>query len=89
MEYKSAINHKKEWNLAFGDNMYGPRGYYDKWSNSDRKTNTIWFNLYVDSEWQSKWKNIKEKKSCTYREQKGDCQRRETWGERYKFPAAK
>ena len=24
MEYKSAINHKKEWNLAFGDNMYGP-----------------------------------------------------------------
>ena len=53
------------------------------------KTNTIWFNLYVDSEWQSKWKNRKEKKSCTYREQKGDCQRRETWGERNKFPVAK
>ena len=35
-----------------------------------RKTNTVWFHLYVESEKQNKW-NIKEKQSYRYREQTG------------------
>ena len=44
------LSHKKEWNIFIFNNMYGPRGYYAKWNKSDgRKTNTIWFHLYVES----------------------------------------
>ena len=27
----------KEWNLAICDNTDGPRGYYEKWNQSDRE----------------------------------------------------
>ena len=38
----------KEWNPAIY-NMVGPWGYDAKWSKLDKKTNTIWFDLYVES----------------------------------------
>ena len=44
-------------NLAICDNMDGPRGHYAKWNESDRKTNTLGFHLYVDS------KNVKLKET--------------------------
>ena len=47
MEYYSAI--KKEWNNAICSNTDGPREDHTKWSKSDRKTNTIWCCLYVES----------------------------------------
>ena len=34
-EYSSAI--RKGWNLGTCNNMDGPRGYYAKWSKSDRE----------------------------------------------------
>lgn len=46
IEYYSAI---KKWNLANCDNMDGPRGYYDKWNESDRERQTLYFHLYVES----------------------------------------
>ena len=53
----------KNWNLVICDNM-------------DRKTNTVWFHLYVESRKQNKWINITEQKhSYSYREQSGSCQR--------------
>ena len=45
MEYYSAI--KKEWNNAICSNIGGPRDYHTKWK---RKTNIIWYHLYVESE---------------------------------------
>ena len=46
---------KKEWNLAICD-MNGPWGNYAMWSKSgktnkqtNKKQNTIWFHLYVES----------------------------------------
>ena len=32
-----------EWNLTFYNSMAGPRGYYAKWKNSDRKKKTCDF----------------------------------------------
>ena len=40
---------KKEWKNVICSNMDGPRDYYSKWSDSGRKTNTIWYYLYVES----------------------------------------
>ena len=43
MEYYSAMKSCDLW-------QHGrPRRYYVKWSKSDRKTNTVWFHLYVES----------------------------------------
>ena len=41
------FRHKKEWNNAICSNMDGPRDYHTKWS--QRKTNIIWYCLYVES----------------------------------------
>ena len=41
------FNHKKEWNLAICNNMYGPWGQYAKWNKADR-ANTAWSHLYVE-----------------------------------------
>ena len=46
MEYYSAI--KKEWNNAIYSNMDGPRDYHTKWVRQ-RKTNTIWYHVHVES----------------------------------------
>jgi len=51
---------KKEWDLTICDNMNGPRRYYGKWNKSNRKTNTIWFHLYVESKNQTKTNKTKQ-----------------------------
>ena len=42
-------SHKKEWSLAFCDDIDGPQQHNPKWNNSDRKINTVWSLLYVES----------------------------------------
>ena len=44
------LNHTEEQNPAICNNVDGPRGYYTKWSKSERERNTVWFHLYADSE---------------------------------------
>ena len=51
MEYYSAI---RKWNNAICSNMDGPRDYHSKWL-CKRKTNTIWYHLYVESKIWHKW----------------------------------
>ena len=43
------LSHKKEGNNATCSNMDEPRDYYTKWSKSERKTNAIWYQAYVES----------------------------------------
>ena len=53
IKYYSVL--EKEWNLAISNNMDdGPWGHYTV---RQRKTNTVWFHLYVKS------KNTKQSKS--------------------------
>ena len=40
------LNHKKEQNFAICSNMDGPGGHYAK---SQRKINTVWYHLHVES----------------------------------------
>ena len=47
MEYNSALKEKR--NFINHNNMDGLGGYYAKWFKSDRKTNAIWYHLYVES----------------------------------------
>ena len=44
MKYYLTI--KKDWNLAFCNNMDGSKGYYTRWNKLDRKTNTKWCHLW-------------------------------------------
>ena len=37
MYHGISLSRKKEWNRAIFSNMNGPKGYYDKWSKSDRE----------------------------------------------------
>ena len=53
MECYSAI--KKERNTAICSNMDATRDYHTKWSKSERKTNTIWYHLCVESKIRRKW----------------------------------
>ena len=77
------LSHKKEWNFAICDNTDGPRGYYAKWNKADRKRNTVWFHLYVESKKQNKWTNkTKQERTHRYREQTGGCQKGEGSGDR-------
>ena len=41
------FSHTKQWNHAICSNVDGPRDYHMKWS--QRKTNIIWYHLYVES----------------------------------------
>ena len=57
----------KKWKFAICDNMYGPWGYM--WNEiSQRKTNTVWSHLYVESrklinkQKQNKWTNQTKQK---------------------------
>ena len=45
-EHYSTI--RKEWNNAIWSNMDVTRDYHNKWSKSERKTNIIWYHLYVE-----------------------------------------
>ena len=56
MEYYSVI---KNWNSAICNNMNGLWEYNAKWK---RKTNTVWYHLYVESEKCNKLVNVTEKK---------------------------
>ena len=47
MEYHSAI--KKNENFAICSNVDGLGGHYAKWNKADRKINTVWYCLYVES----------------------------------------
>ena len=46
--YGILLNHQKEWNNAIGSNMEAVRNYYAKLARQ-RKTNIIWYYLYVKS----------------------------------------
>ena len=41
----------------------GLGGIYAKWNKSDRKTNTVWYHLYVESKKYSKLENKAKKES--------------------------
>ena len=61
------LSHKIEWNLAACDNMAGSRGYYAKWSKSDRES-IVWFHVYVESKKQNEQNKIKQKQTHRYKE---------------------
>ena len=44
--------------------MNGPEGYYARWNKSERqrKTNTVWYHLLVESKKYNRLVNITEKK---------------------------
>ena len=48
--HQSTVQPKR--NLAFCNNMDGPRGYYAKWNKSNK------YCLYVKSKTQNKWTNV-------------------------------
>ena len=52
MEYYSAT--KKEWNFDICNNMDGPRGYYAKWSQSDKKRQIPYDLIYMWNKKQNK-----------------------------------
>ena len=41
--------HEKEGNSATCNNSDETGGHYTKWNKPDRKTNTVWYHLYVES----------------------------------------
>ena len=48
---------------------------------SQKKINTVWFHLYVESQKQNKQTNkTKQNKNNWYREENGDCQTMGEWG---------
>ena len=79
---QNPLSHKKEWNKAICSNMNGPRDYHTKWNKSDRKTNTIWYHLYVESKsgtnehkYGTMNLSTKQKQTHRHREQTCGCQR--------------
>ena len=46
---------KKEWNNVICSNTDAPRDYYTLRKISQRKTNTIWYHLHVESKMWLKW----------------------------------
>ena len=57
--------------------MDGPGGYCAKWSKTKRKTNTVWYHLYVKSKKIKRVNIRKQKQTHRYREQTSGYQ----WGE--------
>lgn len=43
------FNFEKEGKLTIYSNMNEPGGHYTKWKKLERKRNTTWFHLYVES----------------------------------------
>ena len=75
------LSHKKDWNFAICSNMNGLGGHSTKW-NKQRKINTVWYHLYVESKKYNKLVNIINKKQThRYREQNNGYQRGEGKGE--------
>jgi len=71
MEY---VSHEEEWNFAIYNNMEGIK----LGEISQKKRNTVCFDLYVKSKKWNKWMNISNpKQTHKYREQTSDYQ----WGE--------
>ena len=66
-QYSSAI--RKGWNLGTCNNMDGPRGYYAKWSKSDRGRQYTMISLTWNLK--NKWTQTKKKQTQGYREQTG------------------
>ena len=80
MEYYSGI--KKEWNSTFYSNMDGPRVLSEV---SQRKTNTIWYHLCVESKIWPKWTYLQNKNRLTENrlvvaKDEGVRDRLEVWG---------
>ena len=74
------LSHKKEWSLDLQWCGYGLRDIILN-EISPRKTNTVWFHIYVESKKQGKWTNMKkQKQSYRYREQTDGWQRGRGWG---------
>ena len=70
------LSHKTGQNFAICSNMDGLGGHYAKWTKRQRKTNTVWYHLYVESKKYNKLVNItKKKQTHRYREQTGGYQR--------------
>ena len=65
------LSHKKEWNNAICSNMDGPRIMILS-EVRKRKTNTIWYHLYVESKIWHKWTYLQNR--LTDREQTCGCQ---------------
>ena len=57
--YSAIIN---EWNCVICDNMDGPKGYYAKWNQSDRKRQMLYDFNYI---WNVKNKTDKHSKTAT------------------------
>ena len=60
MEYIYTMDYylDKEWNLAIYDNTDGPRGYYEKWNQSDRERQcdfTDMWNLKIVQMYRHDW----------------------------------
>ena len=52
MEYHSAI---RKYEVMLFVAMDGPRGYHSEWSKSERRRNSIWYHLYLESKKWYKW----------------------------------
>ena len=59
------IKVKREWYFAIGRNMNVLEGYYARWDKSERqrKTDTVWYHLFVESKKYNRLVNITEKKA--------------------------
>ena len=74
---RTLLSHEKDWNFAICSNVDGLEGIMLS-KISQRKANTGWFHLYVESKKYNKLVNITEKKQIhRYREQTSVYQ----WGE--------
>ena len=63
------LSYKQEWNNAICSNMYGPRDYHTKWSQSEREQQTLYNVTYM---WNIKYDTnlfTKEKQTHRYRRQ--------------------
>ena len=63
-------------------NMDATRDYHAKWSKLERKkTNSIWYHLYMDFKIQYKWTYLwNRNRIMDLREQTGGCQGGRVWG---------
>ena len=67
------LSHKK-WNLAICDNTDGSRGYYTKWSKSDKERQIPHDSTYMWNLKNKRNEQTKQKQAHRYREQTGGCQ---------------
>ena len=77
---KILLSHKKEWDDATCDNMYGGRGYYIMRNKSDWERQITYDFTYM---WNKKWisKPKKQKQIHKCREQTDGCQKRMGWSD--------